>query len=214
VSIRSKLLGAVCLGLAATAMMPAYAAEPFAAGDWFVRGRILGVMPDEKSTISAIGGKAHAENTVVPEVDISYFLSNSVSLELIAAITKHDVEARGTTLGTVPLGSAWLLPPTLTLQYHATIGSLSPYVGVGLNYTHVFDADPPAAGAVRTISYGDSFGPALQAGVDVWLNDTWTLNVDVKKVWLNTDVKINGGAITADVDLNPWLLGVGFGYKF
>jgi outer membrane protein len=194
---------------------PAEAEDGARAGTWLLRGRALGVLPDESSTISAIGGRADAENTIVPELDLTYFATDSIAVELIAAVTKHDVEAHGTMLGTVPLGSAWLLPPTLTVQYHVPgAGGVSPYLGAGVNYTHFFDADPPAAGAVRSISYDDSFGPALQAGVDVWVNDRWAINLDVKKVWLNTDVSINGGAIEADVDLDPWLVGVGVAYRF
>jgi outer membrane protein len=184
------------------------------AGSFWVRGRILSVMPDEGGSITPIGGKADAENTIVPEVDFTYFVSDRIAVELIAAVTEHDVVARGTTLGTVDLGEATLLPPTLTLQYHADLGgSVSPYVGAGLNYTHFFDADP-AGRVVTALSFDDSFGPALQAGVNVGLQNNWFANLDVKKVWINTDVRINGGAVTADVDLDPWIIGIGIGYKF
>jgi outer membrane protein len=189
-------------------------AQESRAGEWMIRGRVLSVQPDESSTISAIGGTAHADNSVVPEVDITYFITNNLAAELIAAVTKHDVEARGTTLGRVDLGDAWLLPPTLTLQYHISPqGGVDPYVGVGLNYTTFFDVDKGPA-PITSIHYGDSFGVAAQAGIDVRLNERWVFNADVKKVWLNTKVRINNGAINADVDLDPWIAGVGFGYRF
>ncbi|MBL8642479.1 MAG: OmpW family protein, partial [Rhodospirillaceae bacterium] len=179
------LLAFACLGSA-----PVQADDFKQAGEWLVRGRVIGVLPDGKSTITPIGGNATADDSFVPELDISYFFSDNIALEVIAAVTKHDVTARGTTLGTVRLGDAWLLPPIVTLQYHASsFNGLSPYVGVGLNYTHFFDADTAGA-PVTAISYGDSFGPALQAGFDVQLNDRWSFNVDVKKVWINTDVRI------------------------
>ncbi|GEQ97600.1 hypothetical protein JCM17844_12370 [Iodidimonas gelatinilytica] len=40
------------------------------------------------------------------------------------------------------------------------------------------------------------------------------LNVDMKKLFLDTKVTVNGGAVTADVDIDPWIFGVGVGYKF
>jgi outer membrane protein len=40
------------------------------------------------------------------------------------------------------------------------------------------------------------------------------LNMDIKKIYLNTDVSVNNGAVTADVDLDPWVFGVGVGYRF
>jgi outer membrane protein len=54
----------------------------------------------------------------------------------------------------------------------------------------------------------------LQFGVDYMLNEHWLVNVDVKKLFLSTDVSLNGGAITADVDINPWIVGAGIGYRF
>ncbi len=200
---------AACMG-SSTAV---YAAES-RAGEWLIRGRVLSVQPDESSTITPIGGAAHADNSVVPEVDFTYFLTNNLAAELIVAVTKHDVEARGTTLGRVDLGDAWLLPPTLTLQYHISPqGGVDPYVGVGVNYTTFFDAKKGPA-PITAIHYSDSFGIAAQAGMDVRLDERWVMNFDVKKIWLNTDVRINNGAINASVDLDPWIAGIGFGYRF
>ena len=78
------------------------------------------------------GLNATVDNAYVPEIDISYFVTPNIALELIAATTKHDVGASDGT----DLGSVWLLPPTLTLQYHfAPTSRFSPYIGAGLNYT-------------------------------------------------------------------------------
>ena len=46
------------------------------------------------------------------------------------------------------------------------------------------------------------------------IDDKWFVNVDVKKLFLQTDVSINSGAITADVDIDPWIVGVGIGRTF
>lgn len=50
--------------------------------------------------------------------------------------------------------------------------------------------------------------------MDYELNKNWALNTDIKKLWHNTDVTISGGAITADVDLDPWIFGIGVAYRF
>jgi outer membrane protein len=126
------------------------------------------------------------------------------------------VAAVGSPLGAnVDLGDVWLLPPTLTLQYHFNPkGQVSPYVGAGINYTIFYSEDP---GAAQDIEYDDGFGYALQAGVDIALQGDWFLNVDVKKLWLSTDATIRVNATTtvlADVDIDPWIIGVGFGYRF
>lgn len=194
----------------------AAAFKPKAAGDFNVRLRGIGVVPTERGGIKLNDGTptgldAKLGNDYVPEVDFSYFVTDNIALELIAATTKHEVDA-GTAIG---LGSVWLLPPTLTLQYHfAPKERFSPYVGAGVNYTIFYNEK---RGEAQSIKYDDSFGVALQAGFDYAISGPWSLNVDVKKLWLSTDVKasvLGGVPVKADVDINPWIFGVGIGYRF
>ena len=176
--------------------------------NWMVRGRLLGVLPQESADLS-IGGTVEIDDSVVPELDFTYFFTNNWAAELILATTPHDAKA---TAGNIDLGSVWLLPPTLTLQYHFTdFEGFKPYLGAGVNYTWFYNVDKGPA--VTSISYDESFGPVLQAGVDIPLDNNWYFNVDIKKVWITTDVRVNG-AVTGDVDINPTLIGVGFGYRF
>jgi len=183
------------------------------AGDFLIRGRVIGVVPQEDSSTGDIAtGEAKVDNDYVPEVDFSYFLTDNIALELIAATTKHDVKWQNPD---VDLGSVNLLPPTLTLQYHFMADQrFSPYVGAGLNYTMFYNEK---SGAANSIKYDDGFGYAFQAGFDYAISGPWSLNVDVKKLFLNTDVTADlGGASPAkvDVDLDPWVFGVGVGYRF
>lgn len=175
------------------------------------------VEPSEDAEISPIGGDADIDEQFVPEVDFSYFITDNIALELIAAVTPHDVTAEGTAIGNVDLGDVWLLPPTLTVQYHMLPKNrISPYVGAGINYTHFFNDDIPNGGPVTSIDYDDSVGVAIQAGVDYFVSDNFFLNFDVKKVFINTDVTLQTGLgpVTADVNIDPWIVGVGVGYKF
>ena len=182
---------------------------------WLIRVRAIDVVPDESATIKAIGGDAKISNQIVPELDISYFFSENIAAELILATTPHDVTATGTALGNVDLGDVWLLPPTLTLQYHfSPRATIRPYIGAGINYTIFYNEDP---GAVVDVDYDNSVGWALQAGADIPVGDTYFLNFDVKKVFLGTDVTVNAGAagsVGADVDIDPWIFGVGVGRRF
>jgi len=181
---------------------------------WQVRLRGLAVVADERAEITAIGGSVDIQTDYVPELDITYFLSDNLALELILGTTKHNVVATDTALGDVPLGDVNLLPPTLVLQYHFNPdGKIRPYIGAGVNWTMFFDEDH-AGGAVTALEFDNSFGVALQAGVDIALDEHWMLNLDVKKVWLNTTAYVNDGAIEAKVTVNPWIFGVGFGYRF
>lgn len=208
------LLGS--LGLLAAATTPANAKE---AGDLLVRARALAVIPDEGGSLALggtpIAGRPKIRNQVVPELDFSYFLTDQVAAELILATTPHRVSAKGTPLGDADLGKVWLLPPTLTLQYHPfPKAQISPYVGAGINYTIFYGVK---SGDTVHIDYKNRFGWALQAGCDIALTEQWSFNIDVKKLFLRTPTSINAGLpalITSKVHIDPVLVGVGFGYRF
>ncbi|WP_138512140.1 OmpW/AlkL family protein [Maricaulis alexandrii] len=205
--MKRMLLGAAAaLILAAPAM-----AEQ---GDWLVRLRAINVVPNEEATITPIGGDVDIDTSVVPELDITYFVQDNWALELILGVTPHDVMAVDTAAGDIDLGDVTLLPPTLTLQYHFNPeGQYRPYVGAGVNYTHFFNEDLPSGSALSTIDYDASFGLAAQAGIDIALQDEWFLNLDVKYIDIDTDVVIDG-AVNADVQIDPVVFGVGFGRRF
>lgn len=173
-----------------------------------IRARVIGVAPDDDSSVN-IGGETNVSTEVVPEVDLTYFITENIAAELIAATAKHSIShsAAG------DLGDAWILPPTLTLQYHFTPDSkFSPYVGAGINYSYFYNED--ANPAFTDLEVEGGFGTALQVGADYWLNENWGLNADVKKLFLNIDGKLNNGAVRADIDLDPWIIGAGASYRF
>ena len=115
--------------------------------------------------------------------------------------------------GSASLGTFKHLPPTLTLQYHFTdLGAYKPYVGAGLNYTKISGVDLKNGSTVLQLD-GHSYGAALQAGVDIPLDKQWSLNFDVKKVYIKTDVYAAGASL-GTLKLDPTLVGVGVGYRF
>ncbi len=191
--------------------MPSFAGENYDFWDanrWELRGRAISVMPDESSTLN-IAGDATVSNAIVPELDITHYVTPNIGIELIAAIAKHTVQLNSST----DLGSTIILPPTLTAQYHfAPESAFNPYVGAGVNYSTFFNSDN--APGYTKLEMSGGFGTALQAGFDYWLNDKWGINLDVKKLWLNVDAKVNYGAVRADVDLDPWIVGAGVAYRF
>lgn len=202
-----KLLYAAA-ALALLTANPASAAAPADLHNWQLRLRAINVSPDESSTTSN-GGRILADSAMVPELDITYFFTEEFSAELILATSRHAMGEAGPDIN---LGHVWILPPTLTAQYHFTNETpVVPYVGAGVNYSIFYNAD---AGSQPSIKYENGFGYALQAGADYKLDQHWMLNLDVKKIFLNTNASVNGGAVTADVDLDPWVFGAGVGYRF
>ena len=157
-------------------------------GKWQFRLRGIVVSPDESADIEAIGGDVDISTSIVPEFDITYFFDDNWSMELILGTTKHDVKAVETAVGEIDLGHVWLLPPTLTGQYHFTGGNFVPYVGAGVNLTLFYGVDEGPT--VDDIDYDTAVGFALQGGFDYMLNDKWFLNFDVKKLFLNTTATV------------------------
>lgn len=207
------------------------------AGDWVVRARLVNVSPNEDSDLGktvnknvapvmSSGAELSVNNNVIPELDISYYVTKNLAAELILALgTKHDVSVRGDSLATVGnqnLGSINALPPTLTAQWHFNPDqTFDPYIGAGINYTNMLDRNLKfSSGALTGTKIkvdSDSWGYALQAGLDVNFKNGWLINADVKYLAISTDVKANiGGKWTKidSLDINPWVIGVGIGRKF
>ena len=184
---------------------------------WQARFRVITVIPNESATIETIGGDVEISTSVVPELDFTYFFNENWAAELILGTSNHDVKAVATAAGDIELGDVWLLPPTLTLQYHFATEGFRPYLGTGLNYTIFYGADEgPTA---DDVSYDNSVGFAFQGGFDYDLNEKWFLNLDAKYILLSTDATVNattalGATVGAEVDINPLIIGFGIGMKF
>ncbi|WAC29097.1 OmpW/AlkL family protein [Ancylobacter sp. SL191] len=182
---------------------------------WMIRVRVLGVIPESGGTVNGVSGSDLSySDSVVPELDITYFFTKNWAAELILGVTPHDINGEGSLSSLGKIGEVWLLPPTLTLQYHFTdFGAFKPYVGAGINYTFFFDQQADSA---DSLDVHDTWGWALQVGFDYMLDEHWGINVDLKKLFLQPDfdVTVAGTPLTGTADLNPWIVGVGVTYKF
>jgi outer membrane protein len=197
-------------------------AQPAVAVDnpWMVRVRALYLDPANKSDpIPALAVPADAitvSDKWFPEVDITYFLSKNWAAELVLTYPQeHDVTVQQSALGgPVTIGTFKHLPPTLTLQYHFSPDSdFRPYVGAGVNLTWITDTDLaiPTVGKLDTDD--TSWGAAFGAGFDYRLDKNLFLNFDVKKVYIGSDVYLNGNKVTS-IKIDPILYSVGLGWRF
>lgn len=171
-------------------------------GPWMVRARAVHLDSANKDS-TPLG--LTVNNKTIPEVDVSYFFTPNVAAELILTVPqKHTLRAGG-----AAIGSLKHLPPTLLLQYHFNTSGIKPYVGAGLNYTRFSSVKAPAGVDIDR----NSFGAALQVGVDIPLQKNLYLNFDIKKVFIKTDVTA-GGAKLGTFKADPVLVGVGLGWRF
>ena len=192
------------------------------AGDWTVRVRVINIDPNESSgEIGETGSEIAVDSATVPEVDVSYNFTKRLGLELIAAVADHGLSATGGALNGADLGTVSLLPPTLVLQFHPFPGGLFDfYIGAGINYTSFYSYDLSSDLAelgVTDIDFTSSFGLAGDVGLSFFIGDHFHINGDIKYIQISTDAKIRtaeGILDTVSVDINPWVFGLGVGWKF
>ena len=184
------------------------------------------------------GEGASVNKDIIPELDITYMISPNWGVELILGYSEHTVSAnKGLATLVAKQGSedvinTKILPPTLTLQYHFTPNTgISPYIGAGINYTHFFDAKIPENSGIAltsdkalkkdrsgSVKLDGTWGLAVQAGVDIALNDDWFVNLDVKYIDISTTATFKNIAIVPDsqidTDIDPLVFGIGIGRRF
>ena len=203
----TTLIKSTALALACAAALPA-AAQQAGDGNWLIRGRAVSIdfANDQSKTVKTLD--ITADDRWIPELDITYFFTKNLAAELVLTYPQNvDIKAGSTKIGTIKA-----LPPSLMLQYHFTdLGAFKPYVGAGVNYTYFSKRDHILNGAASVER--DSWGLAAQLGFDYALNKNWSLNLDVKYIQMDTDVRV-GGTKIGTLDLNPVTWGVGVGYRF
>lgn len=217
---------------AAALAMPAAAHAGSVDGKIQVKLLATGVLPDgdisKVINATAIAGTAlaanphtYANDNVVPTLAIEYFLMPSVSVETICCITKHHVNGAGSLAGTELVSDVAVIPATVTVKYHAALGPIKPYIGVGPTLFLMVDSKPGATAATfstRT-KMSSEIGVAVQAGVDVPLGASgYALSLDAKKYWVKTTARWFNGAgtevLATEHKLDPWVLSAGVAYRF
>jgi len=230
------LLAATGISAIATPVMA------YEAGDWLVRGRIAHIAPKDDSgqlytDVLSPGAYVGIEEGVgvnsdtIPELDITYMITPHWGVELILGYSEHTVKAHKSAdatarslglTGSSDVIDTKVLPPTLLLQYHfAPNSNIRPYVGAGINYTYFFDEEVPNSSLVSAsgddIKLDSSFGFAVQAGVDIAINNDWFVNADVKYIDIDTEAHFDdtaAGRLRINSDIDPMVWGVGIGRRF
>lgn len=214
-------------------------------GDFLIRLSALGTITNNTSSTVNIknsplaplrGAQGHlnATNNAMAELTFEYFLTDNISLDLIASSTHHKATARGTkaqaggpvgdVIGNGDVGKFWVLPPTLTVAWHFRPHKrFNPYVGVGLTVAFFFDQNPRYHGSVAGFDHlkaQTTVGPSFDFGFDYQLVGNWFFNADVKQILLRTPIYVNRpssentGRIHARDSINPTVVGAGIEYRF
>ena len=180
-------------------------------GDFFMRGGLASVMPNESSDNVLNTGELELTNDMQVGLTFTYMMTDNVGIELLAATPfTHDVSTNG--LGKIAEVSH--LPPTLMGQYYfgEADSKYRPYLGAGLNYTTFFEEKGFGALNNTEVELDDSFGLAVQAGIDVEVNEDWFFNASLWYMDIDTEVKTSVGTFDAEID--PYVVMIGMGYTY
>lgn len=221
---RSAASAAAMMALAFSA--PAYAGNN--EGKIQIKAFATGVLPNGEITQvqtnlvgAPAGSDSRASDSVVPTLAIEYFLSDNISIETICCVTPHDVTGSGPLAGAQLVDDAIILPATVTLKYHFDLGGVKPYIGAGPAHFFIFSegvgASARTLGATR-VDLSNEFGLALQAGMDIPLNDKGLgFSLDAKRYFVGTTARFFAGntvALQTKHKLDPWVISGGVSYRF
>lgn len=204
---------------------PIYAAPKESSGSLDVIEQVAGLQPG--STAVAVNDDWQLGLT------IDYNMTPNWALQLIAATPfSHNIRVAGSAVDGLQVGKTKHLPPTLLAQYHFTEfhSNWQPFIGVGLNYTNFFNskADEQLVSTLQALevstsddhiglSLSDSWGLALQAGVNVQVTPDFGIHAMVSKIDISTTarVSVNGDTIqSVGVDIDPVVAMVGVRWQF
>lgn len=198
------------LALAALMAAPAAPALAQSKGDMTLGIGIHNVNPQAGNS-NTTAGLLNVDDNTRPTLTFEYFIADRVGVEVLAAWPfEHDINL----VGTGKVAKTKHLPPTISLQYHFVNNSaMTPFVGVGINYTTFFDTDGVGALAGTSVSLDDSWGIAAHAGVDFKVSERGSLRLDARYMKIATDAKV-GGAKIGKVDIDPVIFGVAYVHRF
>jgi outer membrane protein len=206
--MKSKIAAAlvVCAASAAVVPKPAGAEAP-----WTFRFGVHDVAPDsDNGTLAGGTLRAGLDDSVRPTASIEYMFTPNLGADLLVAWPfEHTLKLNGASAATLKQ-----LPPTFGINWHfVPDGTWSPFIGVGLNYTIVFDEKTKGPLAGTDLSVGNSWGPAAHLGLDIRAAPSWLVTVDAR--WINIEATARvDGANVGKVKVNPWVFGVSAGYRF
>ena len=145
-----------------------------------------------------------ADTTVGLSIGWEVGLTERLGIEtgLTVADFDFDVTAEGVTVG---LGSATMIPITAALHWHFTQGrALDVYAGPQLSYTVWGDLDGPFGTAA--LDAGFDFG--LRVGLDALFSEHWAFSARLEYM------TASAGDSSAEIDVDPLVLGVGLSYRY
>lgn len=156
------------------------------------------------------------DDPVIPATTITRSLGEHFAVELFCCIARVDVDGKGALAGAHIARTTFFAPALTAIYRFGSVGEVQPYVGAGGQALFFFNTDARLPGFTDA-KIDTAFGPTIQAGVDIPINQSFTLNVDIKKSFYSTDATLTGGGSTVrakNIRLDPLIVSAGVGFRF
>lgn len=212
---RTSLAALVVLAAAGTAFAQGY--------DWQIGVRGLFVSGGGASeVVGDTGTLLDLDNGGGLEVNAWLMFSERFGAELSLGGVSQQLRAVGepTCCGGIDAGRVLLVPVTVLAQYHQPVyGNWDPYVGIGVAWAPpIFSMSQELEGAgVVQLDLDGNPGIAVQVGANYNLDNRWYANLDLRYLGVTLDARVRlaeGDVEPVTLDIKPWVLGIGFGYRF
>ena len=220
--------------LLASLAIPCFA-QAYEKHDTIIRVGAATVAPNESTPLINVAGLATLPGVGLDSdtqlgFTLTYMLSDRIGLGVLAATPfKHSLPVKNSSLNA---GEFSHLPPTITMQIFLKDPSsaFQPYIGLGVNYTTFFKEDSshefnqaldgiaglPAGTLNADLELEDSYGAALELGMDYRINDQWLINMSWWRIDIDTKATFTTpvAIVEFDVDVDPNVYMLSVGYRF
>lgn len=193
-------------------------------GDWMLTGRAMHVPGgDPSAVVGSTGSTLDLSSGGGLAVDATLLFSERFGASLSLAGSRHHLRLVGDPPccgGTLDGDSLWLPALTVTAQYHHPVyGPWDPYVGLGVVWAEPIYSlsDQLEASGVERLDFEGNPGVAAQIGVNYDRDSHWYANLDLRYLAISLDARAklsDGDAGPVSIDMGPWVIGLGFGYRF
>lgn len=191
-------------------------------GDTEVGFRLLYITGSAKAsgTIGDTGSSPTLSSGPGIELDWVLWPLDELTVEIAIGASTHPVGTSGGSLGGLDGGTLWRIPVSAVAQYRPDLyGKFDPYVGLGLVYNAtVYDESAAYKELFSKASFSSEVDLVVQAGVNYELDARWSANLDIRFMGMSTTASFTSadGATqgAADFRFDPWVVGLGFRYRY
>lgn len=214
-------MSAIRIAVVAAAVLAVTGAVSAEQGDTEVGFRLVWVTGSATGagTLTGVGGSPTLSSAPGIEVDWVLWPLDELSVELSLGASPHPIGIRGGDLAGLDLGSLWRLPVSAVAQYRPDLfGRFDPYVGLGVVYNAaIVDESSASKAEFSQIGFSKDVDVVAQLGVTYDLDVRWSANLDVRYMgWSTTGTltSTDGTVDSLQLTMNPWVVGLGFRFRY